>query len=431
MPSSFDIGRQVGNNFANVRREAKDEGVIDQILSEAMTSGDPAILQNSIGKILSQVSPERQGVAVQFLQNKMQNLDQKIKQDKLDKQAQTAAQEAGYTYGAPPQVQARQVQENAKKSRLGQYGLNANPNTESNLPTAQNGTESQLTGNQGNEKPNQNIKPTQSIFKKLTNDQLIVATGAPDREISEPAKAELKDRQEKEKLDQRVKTDVFKSDLNRSQKVLERADAISEQIPHKRTSISSMKDAVANRNLGFFSPDNLAEITGIEGFRSPEGAIFKTAGKEYFLGNIARAGARPNQWIEQQISDMMAKVGRSPEANFSVLRALENELDLDEARVRITNEISDRLRSEGDYGQGKLGSMVNAQLSKYAEEKQDILFNDLRAIKSIAEKTPQRFRKVIKGTKVSDYIAQALLLQFNNDPEKAANEAKKLGYDFE
>ena len=156
----------------------------------------------------------------------------------------------------------------------------------------------------------------------------------------------------------------------------------------------------------------------------------KTAGKEYFLGNIARAGARPNQWIEQQISDMMAKIGRTPEANFSVLRALENELDLDEARVRITNEISDQLRANGDLSQGKLGSLVSKELSSYAEKKQDILFNDLRAIKAIAEKSSQKFRKVEKGTKVSDFMAQALLKQFGNDPKKAADEAKKLGYEF-
>ena len=76
-----------------------------------------------------------------------------------------------------------------------------------------------------------------------------------------------------------------------------------------------MNDAIASKNLGFWSSDNLAEITGVEAFRSPEGAIFKTASKEYFLGNISRAGARPNQWIEQQISDMMAKIGNLQKMN--------------------------------------------------------------------------------------------------------------------
>ena len=412
LPLPFAVAQQASNNLGNAFSRVKDENAIERILSNAMGSGDPQVLQDSIGKILSQVSPERQGMAMQYLQNAYSNVQKKQEMAKAEEKERGAAKEAGYTYGVPPQVAAQQIKDRAKGTRLAEYGLggeSAPPS--SDIPTAP----SPVTG---------------SVFKRLTDDQLVVASGAPDREVSEPAKAELKRRQEDRAINQKRDSDVFKSELGRSSKIIERADQIAEQIPQKRTAINLMKDAVANRNLGFFSPDNIAELTGIEGFRSPEGAIFKTAGKEYFLGNIARAGARPNQWIEQQIADMLAKIGRSPEANLSVLRALENELDLDEARVRLTQDISDRLKSEGDYGQGKLGSMVNKELSQYAEQKQVALFNDLRAIKAIAENEPQKFRKVEKGTQVSDFMAQALLKQFNNDPKKAAEEAKKLGYEF-
>lgn len=431
-PSAFEIGRNIGNNLGSSFARVKDENAIERILSDAMGTGDPEILQNSIGKILSQVSPERQGLAVQHLQNAYANVEKKLEQNRLETQGKDAAQQAGYTYGAPPQVAAQQVKDKAKGGRLAQYGLGqegGQPGQPGQMQPALAGNPAQPAASQPPQgAPNGQVPG--SVFRRLSDDQLVVASGAPDREVSEPAKSELKRREEERKINQKRDSDVFKSDLSRSSKVLERADQIAEQIPQKRTAVNLMKDAVANSNLSYFSPDNLAEITGIEGFRSPEGAIFKTAGKEYFLGNIARAGARPNQWIEQQIADMMAKIGRSPEANFSVLRALENELDLDEARVRITNEISDRLRAEGDYSQGKLGSLVNKELSQYAEQKQDILFNDLRAIKAIAEKTPQKFRKVDKGTQVSDFMAQALLNQFGNDPKKAAEEAKKLGYEF-
>lgn len=433
-PSPFQVAREASNNFGNAFKRVNDENAIEKILSQAINTGNPEVIQNSIGQILSQVSPERQGVALQYLQNTFSGLQQKQEKSKIEARDRAAAEQAGYTYGAPSNVQGQQVKDNAKGGRLAQYGLGGEqPNSGQMGQTGQ--MQPSLSGNPENPSAGQPplVTPNKaplSVFRKLTDDQLVVASGAPDKEVSEPAKQELKRRDEERKIDQRKQSDVFKSDLSRSEKVLERADQIAEQIPQKKTAVNLMKDAVANRNLSYFSPDNLAEITGIEGFRSPEGAIFKTAGKEYFLGNIARAGARPNQWIEQQIADMMAKIGRSPEANFSVLRALENELDLDEARVRITQDISDRLRSEGDYAQGKLGSMVNKELSQYAEKKQDVLFNDLRAIKSIAEKTPQKFRKVEKGTRVSDYIAQALLQQFNNDPKKAAEEAKKLGYEF-
>ena len=425
VPLPFQVARETSNTFNNSYKNVRDTNAIENILAESMQSGDPAQLQQSIGKILSQVSPERQQSAIQYLEGAYKNVQARQQQELQQK----SAKQAGYTYGAPPQVQAQQVKDANKGKRLEQYGLGGNVSSNGQSDP------SQPPSNVPNQLPNgqdtQPTKPGQNFLKKLDKDQLKLLTGHPDKEVSEPAKAELKSIDEEENRLHKQKDIVFKSDLGRAEKVLERADAIAEQIPQKRTSVNLMKDAVANRNLGFFSPDNLAEITGIEGFRSQEGSIFKTAGKEYFLGNIARAGARPNQWIEQQISDMMAKVGRSPEANFSVLRALENELDLDEARVKITNDISDRLKKEGDLSQGKLGKLVNEELSQYADKKQDILFNDLRAIKAIAEKAPQKFRKVEKGTKVSDFMAQALLQMFNNDPDKAANEAKKLGYDFE
>lgn len=427
LPLPFVVAKGIGDNLASGMRQTRDENAIEKILSQAMSSGDPSVVQNSIGQILSQVSPDRQGPALQYLQNTFSNLQKKQEQQSQHKREQ----DAGLVPGINPTAQAAIYKEKAKGQRLQQYGLNGDPNAPSDQPTAGEGVSPYLNGEPSGQ-PNQQPKPQgiQSVFKKMTDDQLVLASGSPDREVSEPAKQELKGRQENRKIDQKKNSDVFKSDLARSDKVKERADAIAEQLPQKKSAVNLMKDAVANRNLGFFSPDNLAEMTGIEGLRSSEGAIFKTAGKEYFLGNIARAGARPNQWIEQQISDMMAKIGRSPEANFSVLRALENELDLDEARVRLTAEISDRLTGEGDLSQGKLGNLLNKELTQYAEKKQDILFNDLRAIKAIAEKNPQKFRKVEKGTPVSDYMAQALLQQFNNDPAKAAEEAKKLGYEF-
>jgi len=59
------------------------------------------------------------------------------------------------------------------------------------------------------------------------------------------------------------------------------------------------------------------------------------------------------------------------------------------------------------------------------------LFNDLRAINSISEGKPQSFQKVTKGTKVSPYIVDALLIKFNNDDKRAIKEAEKLGYVYE
>lgn len=108
-PSAFEIGRTVSNNLGNSFQKTKDNSAIESILSEAMQSGDPKVFQNSIAKMLSQVSPERQGPAIQYLQNVHTNLQQKQQQAKLETEGRAAAQEGKYTYGAPKEVQAAQV----------------------------------------------------------------------------------------------------------------------------------------------------------------------------------------------------------------------------------------------------------------------------------------------------------------------------------
>jgi hypothetical protein len=284
--SPFDIGRQVGASFAPVIRQGRDQGTIQNILAEAQASGDPQVLQNSIGRILSSVSPENQGAAVQYLQNMMQT-----SQKKQEQQQQFAREkEAGLVPGINPTVQAAIYKEGIKKQALQDY---------------YGGGEGQLPGAAAGEGlPGQQAQP-RSV------QQLIRDTGSPYREISEPAKAQLQQYQEEAKIKQKQSSDVFKADLDRSQKVLKESDEIASQLPQKESSLNLMNEALANKDLSFWSWDNFADKTGVEAFRSPEGALFKTAAKEYFLGNIKRAGARPNQWIEQQIQDMLAKIGRS------------------------------------------------------------------------------------------------------------------------
>src|SRR5688500_3809912 len=92
-PSPFEIGRLIGNNFQKSQAKQRDSSAIEAILSEAMSSGTPEALQNSIGKILSQVSPERQGVAVQYLQNAYQNIQKKNEMSKAEAEGKRAAQE--------------------------------------------------------------------------------------------------------------------------------------------------------------------------------------------------------------------------------------------------------------------------------------------------------------------------------------------------
>lgn len=401
-PSPFEVSRTIGNNLAGSFKKVQDENAIESILSEASKSGDPEVLHQTIGKILSQVSPERQGAAIKYIESAYDRVQEKQKLNRELEQKEKVRQgemEAGVTPGLHPTVQAQQLKN--KQPAKAEGGVTAQP-----VPPA----------------VAQAIPKILDENKNAKADELAVAfdaSGIP--RIFSNSYIENRRREDESKVKRH--TDI-------SQKVLEKADTIAEQIPQKKSALGLMKDAIARKDLSFWSFDNLAELTGIEGLRSSEGALFKTAGKEYFLGNLGRAGARPNQWIEQQISDMLTKIGRSTEANLSVSRALENELDLDEERVRLTETISNDLENKLGYVPRDVGNRVNSQLKMYAERRQKELFNDLRAIKAIGEGKDETFMKVEEGTPVSKLVAKALLKKYKNDPKIASEEAKKLGYAF-
>lgn len=173
-----------------------------------------------------------------------------------------------------------------------------------------------------------------------------------------------------------------KREFERAKPILARADERAEGISQKTNALSLMEDAVSEGNLGFFSPDNIAELTGIEGFRTPKGAQFISSGKEYFLGSLKRAGTRPNQWIEQQIQKMLPKIGRSEEANQTVIEALKSELAIENAQLEIIDRLSQEDEEKWGYVKGNIGQRARKELKEFADEEQKNLELRLKNIQS-------------------------------------------------
>jgi len=443
---AFNTAHQIGTNFYNEglvreqkQKQANEQNTIETILEQASKSGDPQILQDSIGKILSKVSPERQGAAIKYLENTYERIQEKEKLAREEKKnikeemkGKQAAKDAGYTYGAPAQVASQQVKDKAKGGRLAQYGLGGNQGQVEQIQPNMTGNPIASTNQPSQDAPI--IKSPESVFRKLFDDQLVVASGSPDKEVSEPSKAELKRRADERDLEQKKTDSTRKHHTEISQEILKENEKDSRNIVEAESALGLMENAITGKDLSFWSPDNLAELTGIEAFRSPEGALFKTAGKEFFLGTLNRAGARPNQFIEQQIVEMLPKMGRSTAANLSVARAFRNEIDLRKEKVRLTRELADELEAKLGYVPRNIGQLRDQKLKEYAERKQKELNNDLRAYKSIEEKSNQPFIKVEPGTPISKVVAKAILDQYDKkDPErtkKAGKQAQELGYTF-
>ena len=304
----FNIARETAGNFQNAFAKVKDENAIERILAESMASDDPKVLQNNIGKILSQVSPERQGMAVQYLQHTYAGLKEQKEKERMHQ----AEIKAGVTPGLHPTLQAQELKNKSRKEGLAQYGIvGTSPNTV------------EQTGQEGQ------IPVQQSPFSKLSDEKLIEATGAPFKEISEPAKLILDQRKEQKKFEQRAeegqKTRDLKSNLARNKDILplqKEAQGKIKTIGNQLRSIENNIKIAERGDVDFFSKANLSNMFKTAGYphlaelaQSIGGKVFKTNNKEIFTGAKNIFGANVTNREAQIFDEMMMETGINKDAN--------------------------------------------------------------------------------------------------------------------
>ena len=281
------------------------------------------------------------------------------------------------------------------------------------------------------QKPTQQQTSVENVPEQTLR-QIAAFAGQPGQEgtIGNMAKAEL-DRREKEKKlgrEEFLEERKFHSDL--SKKSLERADVMRESIPKKESALDLARNAIETGDMSFFTPDKLADATGIELFRTAKGAQLTTALKENFMNNMSRVSAKAqNIWFEKRLATMAPEIGRSREANLSAQEIIEGELAMDKAYL----EAFDRISEEDNQ--------------KYGFEKKDIEKRARDAVKStnkeILSRTSYRLKEleeqekglsklksevgknVVKGTPLTLAMAKLYKDKFG---DKALDVAKKNGY---
>lgn len=353
-PSPFHVAREASNNLGSAFKRVSDENAIEKILSQAMGSGNPEVVQNSIGQILSQVSPERQGVALQYLQNTFSNLQKKKEQTRIEGIEQNAAKEAGYTYGAPPQVQGQQVKDKAKGGRLSQYGLGGEqPNAGQMGQPGQ--MQPALAGNPANPVAGQSPlttpnQPPENVFKKLSDDQLVVASGAPDREVSEPAKAELKRRQEERTLNQKSAKNTRDEELQFHKESEKYDEELFKQTKIAKKQVDTVNDIDKAVESGNVTPTSLANIFkgfGKIGDKISEALINKD--EATILASIPQLlegwkevfGVRLSDADLKLLQDKLPSIGKTAEANKAIVKVLRKYADMTLLRSSIAREIKE------------------------------------------------------------------------------------------
>jgi hypothetical protein len=207
-------------------------------------------------------------------------------------------------------------------------------------------------------------------------------------------------------------------------------EGIRNTLPSKSMSLDFAREAVETGNPNYFSFDKLADITGVDAFRTAKGAQLLTAGKENLLSNMERASAKAqNIWFEQRLNSMFPKIGQSQEANLTTQEMLEGEVALTTAYL---NEY-DRLSEEDEKNYGFERKDLNKRTRNNIKDKEREIFNRTSyRIKEIEEKEKglQEMKKsvgknVVKGTPLTFAMAELYEQKFGDN---ALAIAKKNGY---
>lgn len=188
---------------------------------------------------------------------------------------------------------------------------------------------------------------------------------------------------EKAKTGQKLKAQGRSEAFTLAKPILEKVEPLLSDVRAKESALDYMEDALSSGKLGAASLDALAELTGIEALRSPEGARFKTASKEFFLGNLSRVGAKGlNQMMERVVMEMSPLIGRKTEANLSVLEVLKAENDVARREAELIPEIAHSYREKHGQYPEDLSSRVDKELRPYAQQRQKEALSKIEKIQA-------------------------------------------------
>lgn len=288
-----------------------------------------------------------------------------------------------------------------------------------NQAQASNVLQDQMSQN----KINQSATPLANIPENA----LVAAASSTNRNVSNFGKAAL----EAKKIENTNFQAERKYQSQRSIPFLKEIDNQRMAIRNKNFALSELDAAIANKETGGFTFNNLARIFDRPELLTASGAQLISAAKELLVSNIGRLGPRPNQWVEQQVSLAIPDLGKSPTANAVLSEGIRGQVKLDSERVRLVDEFAAQDEKELGYVRGDIASRVDKAMEPYAEKVQRQAAYRIREIfeeeKGISKLKKNLMKKVPSGTPLTRVMAKLFYQQYQ-DSAKAIENAKKLGY---
>lgn len=203
-----------------------------------------------------------------------------------------------------------------------------------------------------------------------------------------------------------------------------------QELPYQENLLSVAENSLSSKNFGLLSPDNLANYTHIEAFRSPEGEAFRTAIKDFFLSDMRALGAKQNMFIEKMMSSILPSVGKTQEANMSWVEMQRMKIALDKEKQRLIEEATPSHLDQYGNPKASLINDVNKKMMDFSNKMQDRTAYHLKEITEMNKSIDdlKDLSKVSSGTPLTAKRAKAFVEMTNGDIDKAIQVAKKLNY---
>lgn len=208
-----------------------------------------------------------------------------------------------------------------------------------------------------------------------------------------------------------------------------------ESLKQQQDSFNALQYANANGDLGFWSKDNLANLTGIAGLKSTQGAIFQNAAKNYFLGDIGNIPGRSNQLLQRTLLDSYAKIGTNQEARDSVLQIYQGKINKLQRYLDTYDAIVREETEKYGYVQPNIEARVNQRLENVYKEEDRATIQRIKNIEkglgfyySRDFSNPDNYLNAPKGTPLTQPVVNYFLQRNNGDPRLAQAEAYRNGY---
>lgn len=359
---SFQIGQQVGNNFGKAFEQVNDQNTIDRIISDALELGDPEAFQDSMSKILSQVSPQNQGNAIKFLEMKTKSIAEK----KALQRKQLAYTKLGLDSNLGDALNTQILKGQQRQAEVDEFypkvpNNNQNmqqpqimnqenqPNLGENIPVNQPNQVNQQ-GQQQVGQPNLEQQANQNRFdlSKVSNEELQMRSGSINPQIAKPAEQELKNRRADRLLDLKNKKytqDERRKDHQESAKYDEKLSHDTEVAKKQIETIKDIEKAIKSGNVRPGSMANMFKGMGKIGDKISEALL--SGDEATLIASIPQLlegwkeifGVRLSDADLSLLSDKLPSIGKSPEANMAVLKVLKKYGDMTLLRSKIARDI--------------------------------------------------------------------------------------------